>query len=130
MRGDRGVASEPLIVGLLPSSDSDAEELADLAELLRDDLLNLDVDSVQPLTADEVPEQAKGAVAVVAGWLAVNLGTEALRAVVSRVVAFATQHGKTIELTLGHDTLKVSGLSRQQQDRLIDEWLARQAASS
>jgi len=49
-----------LIMQVLPAADSDAEELADLAEGLRAELLDVDAASVAPLTAEAAPEGAKG----------------------------------------------------------------------
>ena len=49
-----------LLVQVLPTADSDAEELADLAGGLRAELLDVDSASVAPLTAEAAPEGAKG----------------------------------------------------------------------
>lgn len=117
----------PLLVQVQPAPGVDDEALEDLAGLLREDLLlALDVNAVDPVTAAGAPEQSKGALAVVAGWLSVNLGREALRAVVSRIGAWAAQSHSTVEVSLGGDVLKLTGASRDQQNRVIDEWLRRQ----
>ena len=63
-----------LILQVLPVADSDAEELADLAEGLHAELLSVDTAAVAPLTAEEAPEGAKG-LGTLAGWLLVHFGT-------------------------------------------------------
>jgi hypothetical protein len=80
--------------------------------------------------AAEPPAGSKGGLAAIGGWLAVNLGPAALRSVVHRIAGWATQNDKTVEIRLGEDVLKVTGVSQDQQDRLINEWLNRQAASA
>jgi hypothetical protein len=123
------MGGKELVVQVLSAPDSDEEELAELTTLLRADLLELDVAAVDPVAQGQAPDQAKGAVAAVAGWLTVNLGREALRAVVGRVAAWAARSNSTVEITLGGDVLKVTGVSPDQQNRLIDEWIRRQASS-
>jgi hypothetical protein len=83
---------------------------------------------VEPVSSNNAPPGSKGAVAAVGGWLAVNLGPAALRGVVGRLVAWATANGRTVEISVAGDVLKVTGINEDQQNRLIDEWLTRQAA--
>ena len=118
---------DDVLVKVSPSG-TDAEDLAELTRLLRDDLLDLDVLAVEPVpSGQDAPEDSKGVLELVAGWLAVNLGPEALRVVVSRVAGWAARNDRTVEVTMAGDVLKLTGVTSQQQDRLIDEWLARQA---
>ena len=123
-------ANDPLLVHVLPRPDGDDEELAELTALLREEVAALDVAAVEPVTEEQPPESSKGIAAVIGGWLAVNLGREALRAVVARVTAWATQANLTVELSVGGDVLKVSGISREQQNRLIDDWIDRHTPAS
>jgi hypothetical protein len=69
------VDADGLIMQILPVTDSDTEELADLAGGLRADLLGVDVASVAPLTAEAAPVGAKGVDGTLAGWLLVQFGT-------------------------------------------------------
>jgi len=57
-----------LILQVLPGGDSDAEELADLGDRLREELLEYDISSVGPLPAEEVPGELKGSERSRAGW--------------------------------------------------------------
>ncbi|MGH3287112.1 MAG: hypothetical protein ACRDPD_20910 [Streptosporangiaceae bacterium] len=119
--------ADGLIVQVLPVADSDTEELADLAGRLHAELLGVDAASVAPLTADAAPEGAKG-LGDVAGWLLVQFGTpDGLRAVVAAVRGWTSRTGRTVEVSIDGDALKVTGVTLQQQGEIIDAWLARHA---
>jgi hypothetical protein len=106
-------------------ADSDAEELADLAGQLHTELLGVDDVSVGLLPAGTVPEGAKG-LGDVAGWLVAQFGTlDGLRALVATVRGFASRTGRTVEVSIGGDPIKVTGATSLQQQQLIDAWLAR-----
>jgi hypothetical protein len=114
-----------LVMQVVPMADSDAEELADLAGQLHAELLGVDDASVGPLPAGAVPEGAKG-LGDVAGWLVAQFGTlDGLRALVAAVRGFASRTGRTVEVSIGGDPIKVTGATSQQQQQLIDAWLAR-----
>jgi hypothetical protein len=114
-----------LVMQVVPMADSDAEELADLAGQLHAELLGVDDASVGPLPAGAVPEGAKG-LGDVAGWLVAQFGTlDGLRALVAGVRGFALRTGRTMEVSIGGDSLKVTGVTSQQQEMIIDAWVAR-----
>jgi hypothetical protein len=116
-----------LIVQVLQVADSDTEELADLAGGLRAELLDVDAASVAPLTAEAAPEGAKW-LGTVPGWLLVQFGTlDGLRAVVAAVHGWTSRTGRTVEVSIGGDVLKVTAVTSQQQREIIDAWLARHA---
>jgi hypothetical protein len=117
--------ADGLILQVLPVADSDAEELADLAAELHAELLSVDGTSVTPLPAAAAPQGAKG-LGDVAGWLVVQFGTlDGLRALVAAVRGFAARTGRTVEVSIGGDHLKVTGVTSQQQGEIIDAWLVR-----
>ncbi len=112
----------------ISATGTDDRELAELTHLLREDLLDLDVQAVDAVPSGrDAPDLSKGVLEVVGGWLAVNLGPEVLRTVVARVSTWASRNSRSVELSLGGDVLKLTGVTSAQQERLIDEWLARQA---
>lgn len=114
-----------LILQVLPVADSDTEELADLARRLHAELLGVDAVSVAPLPAEAPPEGAKG-LGDLAGWLLVQFGTpDGLRAVVAAVRGWTSRSGRTVEVSIGGDALKVTAATSQQQEKIIDAWLAR-----
>jgi hypothetical protein len=119
--------ADGLILQVLPLADSDAEDLADLAGRLHAELLGVDGASVAPFPADAAPEGAKG-LGDLAGWLLVQFGTlDGLRTVVAAVRGFASRTGRTVEVSIGGDELKVTGATSQQQEKIINAWLARHA---
>jgi len=116
-----------LTVAVRPAGD-DAGELSDLTSMLRQELLALDVVDVRPVEAESAPPGAKG-IGEVVGMLAIQLGTvEGLRAVVDLVRGWVGRSRRDVEVSIGGDTLKLSGVSSEDQERIVDAWLARHAA--
>lgn len=114
-----------LILQVLPAQDSDAEELANLGGRLREELLEYDVSSVGPLPVEEVPPGAKG-IGDVAGWLVANFATlDGLRAVIDGIRAWTARTHRTVEVTMDGDTVKLGDATAQQQQEIVDAWLAR-----
>ena len=117
-------SSDVLVLQVLPGADEDAEQLDDLTAILREELLELDVAAVEPILPDRAPEDTKGVVAALGGWLAVHFGPAGLKAVVNAVAAWAGRNGKTVELTLNGNTLKLTGASADVQSRIVKEFFA------
>lgn len=118
-----------LVLQVCPAPGEDAEELAELTGRLRGELLGLDVQDVDQVPDEAVPDGAKG-VAAIAGWLAVQLGPETLRTVLAKVADWVARNDRLVEVTYGDDTLKLSRASREQQEKIIDGWIARYPAGS
>ena len=122
--------SGELSVELHAASDTDAEELAELAARLRAELLDLDVDAVRQAARGEAPEGSKGVGLLAAGALVVRLVTspEMLASVIAGIRSWLGRNRvRSVKLTLDGDALEVSGVSSAEQDRLIDLWVARHA---
>ncbi len=115
--------SGAVVLQVCPAPGDDAGELAEMAGWLRTELLDLDVQAVDRASGEAVPSGAKG-VEAVAGWLSVQLGMEALRAVLARVADWVTRNDRVVEVSYGGDTLKLGRATRQQQEKIIDGWLA------
>jgi hypothetical protein len=125
--------SGALSIELQAVPDTDVEELAQLTDRLRAELLDLDVDAVQHPVRGEVPEDSKGASLVAVGELLVRLVTspEVLVSVIGGVRSWLGRNRvRSVKLTLGGDALEVTGASSAEQDRLIELWVARHAAGS
>ena len=113
--------------------DADAEELAELAHRLRAELLDLDVDSVRPMTAGDAPEGTKGVELLAVGGLVVQflLQPEVLTSIVDSARSWLQrQSARSVKLTLDGDSLEVTGVSSDEQDRLVELWVARHATAS
>jgi hypothetical protein len=123
--GDRA----DIVLQVLPVTDEDTEELAGATGRLRVELLDLDVQAVDLVTDDTAPEGAKGLEALV-GWLGVHLGKEALRVVLAKAADWASRNDRTIEVKSGSDVLKLGKATKEQQDKIINAWLAAHAPGS
>lgn len=127
------VSQGRLVAELDSGSDDDADELADLTQRLRGELLDLDVEAVELASGAEAPEGAKGLELLGIGGLVVRfaLRSEVLRSVVDTTVAWlGRQRARSVKLSLDGDTLEVSGVSTDEQRRLIELWVARHAGDS
>jgi hypothetical protein len=110
--------------------DAEAEELDALTTGLRRTLLELDVDSVARAPGPPPPPGARAVDASTLGTLLVTLTStpELLRALVSAVQGWLTRSSaRSVKIKLGDRELEVTGISSQQQERLIDDWIARRA---
>jgi hypothetical protein len=108
----------------------DAQELDEVTRRLRQQLLELDVRSVGPVQAGRPPPGARSADVMMVGSLLVTLtrSPDLLKTLVGVVQGWlAGQHACGVELQIGGDTLKVSGLSSAEQRRLIDLFVERHA---
>jgi len=118
-----------VVLWVQPAPDGDDSELADLTRRLRTRLLDLDVEGVDPVTDPVQPEGAKG-LEILIGWLTVRLGKEMLRRVIGEVIEWSARTNHTVEITYNGDSLKVGGVTSAQQERLINDFLARHAPRS
>ena len=118
-----------VIAAVDPAVDDDEEAVAALARRLRAELLDLDVAAVEPVPAEAAPAGTKGLAALL-GTLAVKLGPAALKAVVAKIRDWASRNGRSVEVTLDGDTIKLTGATTEQQELLLNAWLARHAAGA
>jgi hypothetical protein len=112
-------------VGL--GSDADAEEVAEAAEQLRRELLDLDVESVDVPAAGKAPPGTRGVELAALGGLLVTVAQSQLLAPVIAAIRswLGANPQRSIKLELDGDTLELSGISSKEQRRLVDEWLQR-----
>ncbi|HUZ56380.1 MAG TPA: hypothetical protein VMU94_28135 [Streptosporangiaceae bacterium] len=68
--------------------------------------------------------------AAVAGWLVIKLGPEGLGVVLARIADWLSRNDRIVEITIGADTLKLGRATQDQQDRLVNDFLARHATGS
>jgi hypothetical protein len=117
-----------LDVGVEP--DADAAELDQAASQLRQELLGLDVDAVERLRGEAPPPGTRAAEATLLGALVVDLGHEALAAVVRTIQSWiARRLDRSVKVTLGEDSIELTNVSDEDQRRLIDSFVDRHASS-
>jgi hypothetical protein len=117
----------------LVDADADNEEVDVLTRRLREALLELDVASVDRAPAGEAPPGSKSGAAIAAGSLLVSVATTpgVLSSIVEMIRGWlGIRASRSVKLTLGGDTIEVTGVSDARQDELIQAWLARHAAPS
>ncbi|MER7609171.1 hypothetical protein [Nocardioides sp. NPDC127503] len=108
--------------------DPDVERLDELSSVLRRELLDLGVDDVERASAGEAPAGTRGIDVAAIGVLLVAFQEPlvAVTAIVGVIRGWmsSTRGANAVELTIGDQTLKIDSASREQQDRLIDEFVA------
>src|SRR5918995_1302610 len=107
-----------------------AEATAEATSQLRRELLELNVESVEPARAGDPPSGSKAIELVALGALLVNVAaSEVLSAVVAAVRSWLAGHDeRSVKLELDGDVLELTGLSTREQRRLTDEWLSRRVS--
>ena len=115
-----------LIINVNP--DIAEEELAQLTKQLRQEIEELDVERVDLAKREHVPAGTKTVGPVTWGTLLVTLAASGgvITQLISTLQAWLTRHGqRSITLEIDGDKLEVAGISAEEQQRLIEEWMTR-----
>ena len=116
----------------LIDDDLDAEEVDQLAQQLREELLQSDVESVDFVTAGEAPPHTRAIDIIALGGLLITVAESvgALGTVVDTVRNWLTRRGRgQVKLQIGDDVLELSNVSKRDQEQLINAFLARHAST-
>jgi hypothetical protein len=110
--------------------DATDDEVAEAAERLRRELLELDVETVDPVHGGEAPDGSRAVELLALGGLVVSIAHSVpLSAVVGAVRSWlGAAPRRSITLEIAGDRLELTGVSSSEQKRLTDEWLSRHAA--
>jgi hypothetical protein len=123
-----GEDAAKLEVQLAIEADAPAEELDELTVALRRQLLELDVDAVDHLPAEDPPPGARAADSVAVGSLLVTLGPTAVGGVIGTIRTWLSRdRGRSAKLQFGDDVIELSDVSSEQQEKLVAAFLARNA---
>ncbi len=108
--------------------DADLEAIDELTRGLREELLELDVDSVSPPTAGPPPPGSKGLELAAIGALLVQVrsSVQMVSTVVTAVRSWlqrGSSPNRTLKVTVGGRTLELSAATAEQQQRIVDEFV-------
>jgi hypothetical protein len=111
--------------------EADAGFVAEAAGRLREELRELDVETVEPLPDGPAPPGTRAVDVVAIGGLVVTFARSRLLSHVIDVVRtwLRAQPERSITLEIDGDVLSLTGVSSAEQRRLADEWLARRGES-
>ena len=116
-----------LSIGAGPAADQ--QELAELTQHLREDLLETGVESIEQLRGAEAPAGSKGD-AVTLATLAVTLGPTVVAGLIAMLQSWLTRHERTtLTLQRGEQKITVTGTLSQEQQQLIRDWLHSEKAA-
>jgi hypothetical protein len=121
-----------LRVAFVLDDGTDVYEIDELGRRLRRTVTDLDVGEVSSLEGT-APDGSRAGGVVAAGTFLVTLikGAGGVGAVVAGARALLARHpDRTIELSLGGDSIKITGASSEAHDRLIDAWIERHSAEA
>jgi hypothetical protein len=118
------------IVLHVSEQDADPLRLDDLSRALRSELREVDATrAVVPLETGPAPDGTRSGLAAAAGALLVTVQPQlaAVAKIVSLARAWLVRGGgeKRIRLEVDGDVIELTGATSEQQERLIDEWIAR-----
>ncbi|MDQ3104701.1 MAG: hypothetical protein M3Q87_05695 [Actinomycetota bacterium] len=124
--------SDKLVVSIA-DVEADSERLDELTLALRRELLELDVDDVERLSAGQAPVGTRGFDVATVGALLVTLSSSAsaVGSLITTVRGWLMHApaGRSVELAIGDKSIKLSGATNEQQERLIHEFLRSVATS-
>lgn len=110
----------------LVDADEDSGEAAEWASRLSAELAELDEALIEEL-AGSTPDGAKGPAAAAGVLVARLTSLDTLKKLVEAARSWAVRTERTVEVSVDGDVLKLTGASRQQQDLIVEAWIARHA---
>jgi hypothetical protein len=118
--------SARLTVVLERGADVDLEELDLLTRQLRDQLLQFDVEDVQPLPEGTAPPGSKAVDPVAVGTLVVTLAPTAVQGVIGLLQGWLRgRRAAGIKVTIGRDSIELTNATAEQVEQLARAFLAR-----
>ena len=117
--------SRQFVLTLGAGPDADDEELAQLGRQLRTELLELDVETVDPLRQGAAPAGSKGDPVTLA-TLAVTLAPFALTELMKAVQVWLTRHDRaSVTVERGTDKITITGSHSKEQQRTLEAFISR-----
>lgn len=126
-----GDVSRTALIVLQGAPDSDVDELESLTFELREQLLELDVEDVDPVRQEDAPAGTKIAGTLTVGALAVTVGIPALRKALDVLKAWIENRPvRSASVTIGDKTIEIQAASKKDQRSLIDAFISAQEDAS
>jgi Effector Associated Constant Component 1 len=115
--------------------DADPEALDELTRSLRQELLELDVDSVSPVRTEPAPAGSKGLDVAAIGALLVQVAgsVDAVTTIIGAVRSWlhrGSPTGRSLKISIDGHTLELTSATEDQQQQLIDEFVRALPTSS
>lgn len=124
----QGETESDLLVQVVGDEDDESADVQALARALRVELLRLDVEEVDLVTEESLPDGAKG-LALLTGLLNVRAIADELGAIITGLRSWILRNNRAVTITLGGDTLTLSAATVEDQDKLIDLFISKHTAS-
>jgi hypothetical protein len=117
-----------LVIHIDAGAEADQEEQAELAQRLRENLLELDVDTVEQVRSGAAPAGAKGDPMTLA-TLAVTLAPIALTELMKALQSWLSRHERaSVSVESGAEKIVVTGSPSKEQQQLIEAFIGRHKA--
>lgn len=115
-----------LLLSIEPGEDAEPQELEELSQRLRRDLLELEVDAVDLVREGSAPASAKGD-PLTLGSLVVTLAPVALTGLMNLLQSWLARHkDATVTVKSPRGEIVVTGIPSKEQQQMIDAWVRRQ----
>ncbi|MET8779084.1 hypothetical protein ABZV58_29120 [Nocardia sp. NPDC004654] len=121
------MTSWDLVVTVAPLNDDD-DEVGVATRQLNELLLDLELGAAELISATDAPENTKS-ISTIATTIGIRLGGESLKAAYTRIRDWAARRGRTVEVTISGDTIKITNATDEQYNKVVDAWLARHGTS-
>lgn len=128
MRGGTGMIGrgDQVLIEIEGDVGADTEELTNLARLLRDELLELDILSAEEVPGGVAPPGARGLDAAVVGQLIVELGPVVVRSIMQVIRSWLNRSGaRRVAVRIDGDEIILDKATREERESLLDFFIAR-----
>jgi Effector Associated Constant Component 1 len=119
----------------LDVSEDDADDLRleELALQLRAELLETDIDAVEPATSGETPDGTRSAMALATGALVASLTPGKIVSVVGTIVGWLRNsrgpQERKVRIEIDGDVIDVTGADDETEKRLVDAFIQRHTSA-
>lgn len=120
--------TKQLVLSIKADPETDAEELEELTRQLREEIMELDVESADFAGVEEVPAGAKVVEPISLGTVLVTLLATGgvITTLINAIQAWLTRHERqSITIEIDGDKLEITGISDGEKQQLVNAWIHR-----